>query len=477
MSKQSFYLSTSIPYVNSNPHIGFALEIIQADVIARYHRVFGEEVFFLTGTDENSLKNVRAAEKEGISVKKLVDKNAKKFYNLKEILNLSFDNFIRTTEKRHIKGSQKLWRACQKDIYKKRYRGLYCVGCEEFYKERDLVNGLCPEHKTKLELIEEEDYFFKLSKYQNQLKKIIKQDEIKIIPRSRKNEVLSFITRGLEDICVSRSAERASGWGIDVPNDSTQKIWVWFDALSNYINALGYAKDSKKFQKWWQENENKLHIIGKGVLRFHAIYWPAILLSAGFSLPSKIFVHGYITSEGQKMSKSLGNVINPFELVKKYDTDALRYYLLREIPPTKDGDFSYQKFKRRYNDDLAKGVGNLVSRTITLAQKTNSSPVGNLPQRLKNKTEEKKKDYKEALDQFKFNKALVAVWDLISFYDRYIEEKKPWQESENQEQLIEHLLLGLQDIAGLLEPILPQTSKDILNQIKSKRAESLFPRV
>ena len=309
---RKFYLSTALPYVNEKPHCGFALEIIQADVIARYHRLLGEEVFFLTGTDENSLKNVRAAREEGIPVKKLVDRNAKKFYELKKVLNLSFDDFIRTTEKRHIKGAQKLWEACKKDIYKKFYRGLYCVGCEEFYKESELENGLCPEHKKRPELVEEENYFFKLSKYQDKLKRIIETDEVKIIPKTRKNEALSFINSGLEDICISRSAERGRGWGIPVPDDQTQVQWTWFDALSNYINALGYAENSKKFQVWWTKNENKLHIIGKGILRFHTVYFIGILLSANLKLPKTIFVHGYLTSAGQKMSKSLGNVIDPF---------------------------------------------------------------------------------------------------------------------------------------------------------------------
>ncbi|MDI6591767.1 MAG: methionine--tRNA ligase [Patescibacteria group bacterium] len=473
---KKYYLSTALPYVNDAPHLGFALEIIQADVIARYHRILGEDVFFLTGTDENSLKNVRAARGEGIPVKKLVDRNAKKFYELKKALNLSFDDFIRTTEKRHIKGAQKLWLACQKDIYKKKYRGLYCVGCEEFYKESELVNGLCPEHKAKPELVEEENYFFHLSKYQNQLKKIIEQDKIKIIPKTRKNEVLSFINQGLEDICVSRLTKRAGGWGIDVPGDPSQKIWVWFDALSNYITALGYGENNKKFQEWWQKNKHKLHIIGKGILRFHAIYWPAMLLSAKLALPKTIFVHGYLTSGGQKMSKSLGNVIDPFELVKKYGTDAVRYFLLREIPPTEDGDFTYEKFKERYNSDLAKGLGNLVARIITLAKKVK---IG----RKKAKIEIQKlvdktwKDQNLLLGKFKFNEALMAIWNLISFCDKYLEKEHPWQKSKKQLIIISNLLFVLKNIAKLLQPFLPQTSEKILEQIKKRKKEILFPRL
>ena len=491
---KKFYLSTALPYVNSPPHAGFALEIIQADAIARYYRLLSEEVFFLSGTDENSLKNVRAAEEEGISIKKLVDRNAKKFYELKKALNLSFDDFIRTTEQRHIKGAQKLWLACQKDIFKKKYKGLYCVGCEEFYKESELENGLCPEHKKKPELVEEENYFFKLSRYQNQLRKIIEKDKIKIIPQTRKNEVLSFINSGLEDICISRSAERAQGWGVPVPGDSDQIQWCWFDALSNYINALGYAKNSKKFQEWWQKNENKLHIIGKGILRFHAIYWPGILLSAKLPLPNKIFVHGYLTSGGQKMSKSLGNVVDPFELVKKYGTDPVRYFLLREILPTEDGDFTYEKFEKRYNADLASGLGNLVARVITLAARSNSkSQIPNHKQipnpKLQTAIKKTWKEYKKALEEFKFNEALISIWDLISFCDRYIEKERPWEIKNKKslpcwqagkiknQKVISDLLFALDSIAEMLKPFLPETSEKILKQLKTKKSEPLFPRI
>jgi len=481
---KKFYLSTAIPYVNSNPHCGFALEIIQADVVARYHRALGDDVFFLTGTDENSLKNVRTAQKEGISTKKLVDRNAQKYYDLKKTLNLTFDDFIRTTEERHIKGAQKLWLACQKDIYKKKYKGLYCVGCEAFYKESELINGLCPEHKTKPELVEEENYFFKLSRYQNKIKEIIENDKVKIIPQARKKEVLSFINQDLEDICISRPSERVHGWGIPVPGDPSQFQWCWYDALSNYITALGYAENSKRFQEWWQENDNILHIIGKGVIRFHAIYWLGFLLSADLNLPKTIFVHGYITSEGQKMSKSLGNVIDPFELVEKYGTDAVRYFLLREISPTEDGDFTYEKFEGRYNSDLASGLGNLVARVLTMAEKQIFNKFSNSNfQTFINKS---KKKWQTSLDNFKFNEALISIWELISFCDRYIEKERPW-ETKNQ-KVIYDLLFALANIAQMLQPLLPETSEKIFKQLgikpsdkewhfKVKKGESLFPRL
>jgi methionyl-tRNA synthetase len=477
---KKFYLSNAIPYVNSPPHLGFALEIIQADVIARFHRILGEDVFFLAGTDENSLKNVQAAVQEGLATKELVDRNARKFYQLKKVLNLRFNDFIRTTEERHKRGAQKLWLACKKDIYKKRYCGLYCSGCEEFYQEEELEKGLCPEHKIRPELVEEENYFFRLSKYQEKLKSPIKKDEIRIIPNSRKNEVLSFINQGLEDICISRSAERAKDWGIDVPGDPSQKIWVWFDALSNYINALGYGENDKNFQEWWQKNENKLHMIGKGILRFHGAYWIAFLLSAKLSLPKTIFVHGYLTVGGQKMSKSLGNIIDPFELVKKYGTDAVRYFLLREIPPTEDGDFTKQKFEERYNADLASGLGNLVARVMKLAKIFNfqfsisnkfSNP--NFQTAVNNTWQRYRKD----LEEFKFNEALISVWDLVSFCDRAIEKERPWQESKNQKEVIGNLLAVIKEIAKLLTPFLPETSEKIIKQIKNKKSEILFPRI
>jgi methionyl-tRNA synthetase len=490
---KKLYLSTALPYVNYAPHAGFALEIIQVDVIARYHRLLGEDVFFLTGTDENSLKNVQAAREEGITVKKLVDRNAKKFYELKETLNSTFDDFIRTTEQRHIRGAQKLWKACQKDIYKKSYQGLYCVECEQFYKESELENGLCPEHKIKPELIEEENYFFKLSKYQDQLKKIIEQDKIKIIPLTRKNEVLSFINQGLEDICISRLAQRAGGWGIDVPRDPSQKIWVWFDALSNYINALGYGENSRKFQEWWQKNENKLHIIGKGILRFHAVYWPAILLSARLALPKTIFVHGYLTSGGQKMSKSLGNVIDPFELVKKYGTDPVRYFLLREIPSTEDGDFTYQKFEARYNSDLANGIGNTVSRVLTMAEKywrgiipkVDKNKIGQNaieywiapgtgrpPFTLKQDSEQKHKFLSNFFEQFLFNSGLTTITNFVRNCDIYIDACKLYKPSEvlenNKEKIdvaLYDVLEGLRQVGWMFLPFLPETAEEIFNQL------------
>jgi len=486
---KKFYVTTSIAYANAPPHLGFALELIQADVIARYHQILGEEVFFLTGTDEHGLKIARAAEKAGKAPEEFTNELSSKFKELRNILNLSNNDFIRTTDKkRHWPNAEKIWEELKekKDIYKKKYRGLYCVGCEAFIKGKDLVDGKCPAHQTEPELIEEENYFFKLSKYGDQVKKEIETDKIKIVPEVRKNEILSFIKQGVEDISCSRSKENLK-WGIPVPGDQSQVIYIWFEALINYLFP----------KKYWPAD---VHFVGKDIFRFHALLWPAILIAVGLERPKNILVHGFITSGGKKMSKSLGNVIDPFGLVKKYGTDAVRYFLLREIPPTEDGDFTYQKFEGRYNSDLASGIGNLVSRVITMAAKSNSKfqilkePVraagrreGWNPKQISNPkfktiTNKTWKNYRKALNEFKFNEALISIWELISFCDKYIEKERPWEESKKQKEVIDNLLFAINNIAEMLQPFLPETSEKIFKNIrqlaeKTKKAKPLFPRI
>ena len=471
---KKFYITTSIPYTNAPPHIGHVFEFIQADVLARYHKSLGEDVYFLTGTDEHGLKTLRAAEAVGKDVMEFADEVSEKFKDLVKIFNISNNDFIRTTDKiRHLPAIYKLWGKFEekKDIYKKKYKGFYCPGCEAFKTQKELVDGKCIIHQKEIEEIEEENYFFKLSKYLPQVKKIIEKDKIKIIPEGKKNEVLSMIKNGLEDVSFSRSKEKYWSW--PVPRDDSQVFYVWQDALPNYISAIGYVSDEKKFKKYWPAD---VHCIGKDIIKFHAIYWPAMLLSAGLELPKNIFVHGFITVGGQKMSKSLGNIVNPFELVKKYGTDALRYYLLREILPTEDGDFTYEKFEQRYNADLAGGIGNLLSRTVVLAQKTGFKKMSAIGQ-IKKVAKKNSKECKKFLEEFKFNEALKSIWEIISFCDKYINENKPWEGGKNASQVISDVLFALQNIADLLAPFLPETSEKIKKVIKSQKSEILFPRL
>ncbi|NMB47549.1 methionine--tRNA ligase [Patescibacteria group bacterium] len=474
-------ITTAIDYVNGSPHLGHALEKIYADVYARHLRR-KNKVYFLTGTDENSLKTVRTAEQEGVLPEEIASKNSLRFYEMKELLGLSYNDFIRTTEKRHFLGAQKLWKACEKDIYKKNYKGLYCVGCEEYFKEEELIDGCCPIHKTRLEEIEEENYFFRLSKYEDKILQIIENNEVEIIPKQRKNEMLSFIKSGLQDFCISRTSKRARGWGIDVPLDSSQKMWVWFDALSNYITALGYFNNEKNFNEFWEKGETT-HIIGKDILRFHAIYWIAMLLSAGLKLPSKIMTHGFITVNNQKMSKSIGNVIDPFELVLKYGKDPVRYFLLSEFKPTGDGDFSYEKFEKKYNADLSSGIGNLVSRILTLIVKKDLIGEEII---YFNEYEDYILKCNKHLEAFEFNEALALIWKMQKELDGYIEERKPWEITDKRELVLifSKLVLALRKIAFMLEPFLPETSEKILKflgedktKINVLSREMLFPRI
>lgn len=471
MSK--FYITTSIAYVNAAPHIGFALELIQADVLARYHRHLKDDVFFLTGTDEHGQKIFRAAEKAGKSPQEFIDEVSLKFKALKETLNLSWDYFIRTSdEKEHYPNAIDLWKKLVEagDIYEKEYEGLYCVGHEAFITEKELEDGVCPDHKTKPELIKEKNYFFRLSKYAKEIESRIMNNELSIIPEARKNEILSFIKQGVSDISFSRP-KNVLPWGIPVPGDESQVMYVWADALSNYL----YPK------KYWPAD---VQVIGKDILRFHALFWPAILLSAKLPLPKKIFVHGFITSEGQKMSKTIGNVVNPVEIVKKYGVDALRYYLLREIPSTEDGDFSIQKFEERYNGDLANGLGNFVARVLTLATGVDliEKPVD---ENIEEKTKQTIQIVKQKVDDFKFNEALFAIWELISFGDKYINESAPWKkEGEEKTKILLNLIYILYVVANCLAPFLPETAEKLLNSVNKngnkyvvKKIDNLFPRI
>ncbi|OGM99168.1 MAG: methionine--tRNA ligase [Candidatus Yanofskybacteria bacterium RIFCSPLOWO2_01_FULL_41_34] len=495
--KNKFYISTAIPYVNADPHIGFTMELIQADVIARYQRLMGDAVFFMTGTDENALKNVQAAERTNVPVREFIDKHAQKFIDLTKVINLSNDDFIRTTEERHIRGAQKLWQACmgRGDIYKKSYKGLYCIGCEEFKTEKDLVDEKCPEHGIKPEIVEEENYFFRLSKYEKDLLRLIESGELTIIPEAKRNETLQFIKQGLKDFSISRSKTRAKNWGIPVPGDDEQIQYVWFDALTCYVNALGYADDTQKFQDYWQ-NGYVTHLFGKGVNRFHTIYWPAMLTSAGLVLPRKVFVHGYVNIDGEKISKSLGNTIDPFNVIEKYGAEVVRYFLLREIPSGDDGDFSYKKLGERYNGDLANGLGNLVQRVATLIENSLDGELIYDKDKITNDELITQAKYQDSIEEFRLHDALGEIWKLISKANQYVDDRKPWVETkENPSNFLEtmtNLIDSMHDIAWLLQPFMPETADKIAKifgddlsnkeipenyKFKVKKEEGLFPRL
>jgi len=469
-----FYITNSIPYVNASPHIGHALEFIQSDVVQRYHRLLGDDVTYLCGSDENAIKNVQAAEKAGQDIQSFIDEHAVEFQKLAEALNIHFDVFQKGSSENHHKASQKLWELCSKngDIYKKSYKGLYCVGCEEFKTPSELnEQGECTEHPgRKLEEVEEENYFFKLSIYSDKLLSLIDSGELQITPKFRKNEIVSFIKSGLQDFSISRSNERAKNWGVPVPNDPSQRIYVWFDALNIYQSGIGFATDEETYNKWWPAD---LHVIGKGIIRFHAIYWPAILLSAGLKTPRGVFVHEYFTVNGQKMSKTLGNVVNPLDIVEKYGTDPLRYFCLAKISPFQDGDFSEEKLKESYNADLANGLGNLVARIAKLAEKhAIALPVKS--------TQELDPEVNKHFSEFKFNDALGVIWRKITKADQQINKTKPWElKDEKAKEVLTDLCNQIVVIATNLQPFLPETSEKILRQFSGEinSHPPLFPRI
>jgi methionyl-tRNA synthetase len=478
------YITTTIPYVNARPHIGHALELVQADVLARYRRARGEDVRFQSGTDDNSLKNVLAAGAAGAGVREFVDRHAQAFADLGGALSLTFDDFIRTSrDPRHRPGVERFWRACARDLYRRRYQGLYCTGCEQFYTPAELCDGRCPDHGTVPQQVSEENWFFRLSRYAGPLREAIAAGRLRIEPAGRRNEVLAFIDAGLEDFSVSRPAGRAGGWGIPVPGDPGQVIYVWFDALCNYVTALGPGEEA--YRRWWAGPGNRIHLLGKGVLRFHAVYWPAMLLSSGQPLPTALFVHDYLTAGGRKISKSgpRGAAPEPAELASVFGADAVRWWLLREVPRVGDADFTAGRLAARADDELANGLGNLVNRVVAMIGRYRDGRVpGAAPAlaaapgggRLAAACREANAAAGAALEDFDFRRATAAVWRIVDEANAYVNRARPWELAraerdgrEGNEQLdavLAQLLEACSVLGRELAPFLPDLAARVAAQ-------------
>ena len=474
--KKTFYITTPIFYPNAKLHLGHAYTTTLVDILARYYRLIGKKTYFLSGSDENTQKMVDAARKEGKEPLEFLDGIVANFKNLYVELGISYDQFIRTTDQAlHWPGATRLWEKLVEagDIYKKEYEGLYCVGHEAFITEKDLVDGKCPDHGTVPEFIKEENYFFKLSRYNDAVREKIESDELRIVPETRKKEILAFIAQGLEDVSFSRprKADWPQGLGVPVPGDHTQVMYVWCDALANYLTALGYGGDETLYKEFWPAD---VHVIGKDILRFHGAIWPAMLLSAGLPLPKSLLVHGFVTSGGKKMSKTLGNVIDPEELIAEYGAEAVRYYLARHITPFEDGDITREHFKEAYNANLANGLGNVVARIMQLAEK-------NLPKPVQVEFTGYPKEFTEAMEKYEINRAFDYIFSRIQALDESITKTEPFKviksDPEKGRELITNLVKELAAVDLLLEPFMPETSKKIIDSIiANKKPENLFAR-
>ncbi|MFA6159543.1 MAG: methionine--tRNA ligase [Parcubacteria group bacterium] len=473
--KNKFYITTTLPYINADPHIGFAREIIEADVLARFHRLLGEEVFFNTGTDEHGLKIFRKAQELGMDTQKYCDEKALEFDRLKGALNLSYDNFIRTTDEAHIKAAQEFWKLCDENgyIYKKNYKIKYCVGCELEKTDSELVDGKCPDHPNmELEIIEEENYFFKFSAFQDKLLDLYKNNPDFVRPAKRFNEVKRFVELGLEDFSISRIKEKMP-WGVPVPGDENQVIYVWFDALVNYISAIGWPETQEKFDKFWPGYQ----VCGKDNLRQQSAMWQAMLMSVNLPASAQIFVNGFITVNNQKMSKSLGNVISPYEMVEKFGIDGTRYLLLAGPNFGEDFDITWEKLIEKYNADLANGLGNLVSRIIKLAEGVKDKPKVR-PLESKGQTFG---ELGKLVEKLELGQALDYIWKIIDEDNKFIGDNKPWElvktDQKKFEEVMKKLLEDLNLISQLLIPFMPETSEKIKKALNTKETKILFQRI
>lgn len=478
--KPTYYVATAIPYVNGQGHIGNAIDFIIADTISRYHRIKGEDVLQEHGADQHGLKNYKTALELGKDTQTFVDEITADFVKIHQLLNISYDRFIATSSPEHKRSAQYVWQqlAANRDIYKKDYHGWYCVGCETFYPEIEVKrnNGVCPLHNQAFEETQEENYFFRLSNYTQAIHDAIESDAYKVTPVSRKNEILQVLDDGLEDISVSRPKTKLP-WGVEVPDDPSHVMYVWFDALINYISVLGYP-DSPDFAKYWPAD---VQVIGKDILRHHAAIWPAMLIGINQPLPKNLVVHGHVSSDGKKMSKTLGNVIDPFEIVEKYGTDAFRYYFMRHIPSGQDGDFSWKKFETAYNSELADSLGNLVQRTASMILRYQEGVIGEISE-----AEHDAAMYHQAMNNFEFDRALDVVWGMVHGINIYIEDQKPWQiakktDKSHLQEVLAYIVSSIDQIGHLLKPFMPQTADQIINMfvdgvVRADANVSLFPK-
>jgi len=483
MGQKYFYITTTLPYVNAKPHMGHALEFVQADVIARYQKLLGKEVFFNTGTDEHGQKIYTKAKEVGMDPQVYADEYAEKFKIILDKLNISKDiHFIRTTDVHHKKAAQSFWNICKKrgDIYKKTYKVKYCVGCELEKTDSELRDGVCPDHPNlTLEDREEENYFFKFSNYEKSLLEFYERHQDFVVPDFRFNEIKNFVKKGLSDFSISRLKSKMP-WGIQVPDDESQVMYVWFDALINYVSTLGWPEDSEQFDKYWgtRQELNAVQIAGKDNLRQQSAMWQAMLMSAGVPTSKQVIIHGFIVSGGQKMAKSLGNVIDPYEVIEKFGTDGLRFWLTKEMNTFEDGDFTDEKCAENYTSGLSNGLGNLVSRTMKMAQSA-----GLNIQKNTSISDEVFANYRELLDRYEIKKAAEEIWSRISLCNKKIQETEPFKLIKTDEikakRILSELVSELWNIELMLRPFLPETAEKIYTILKnpSDPIPPLFPRL
>jgi len=468
-----FYVTTAIDYINARPHIGHALEKIGADVAARYHRLCGDDVFFLTGTDEHSLNVQRQAEKEGLTPHEYCERIIPAFTDAWAKLGISYDGFLRTTDPQHEAAVGLVFERLAKAgyLYQSDYEGLYCPSCENYYTEKDAPDFQCPLHKRPLERLKEKNLFFKLSAFQERLQKLVETGEFRIEPVIRRNEILGLLREGLQDVSFTRANQK---WGVVSPVEPHQTIWIWPDALTNYISAIGYGSDETKFRRWWPAD---VHIIGKDITRFHCTIWPAMLLALELPLPKMIFAHGFLSVDGEKMSKTRGTMIEPAEVLEKYTADVLRYYLMREVPFNGDGDFSWARVEQRYNADLANDLGNLVNRTLSMIGRyrqgtvPKAAPADALDNDLRATAEKAVASYQERMNELDYSAALEGSWTLVTRANRYVEESKPWALAKDDAQAprLDSVLYNLAEsvrlISILVTPFVPTTAQQIRAQL------------